>query len=148
MDNDKKTKVVKFLKIMTAYFGLYFFHFVIFPHSPFYSDSIYDRVTRILMCLLFPLVDIIKLKSNILFGTAGICLYNLCTYIYNANAAYGIGRAGFFMTGDFKEEYLLSYLQVTLIIYVIDYSIIYTIVFIIRKIREYLKKKEEERWNS
>ena len=71
-----------------------------------------------------------------------------CIYIYNANAAYGIGRAGFFMTGDFKEEYLLSYLQVTLIIYVIDYSVIFTIVFIIREIREYLKKKEEERWNS
>ena len=33
-------------------------------------------------------------------------------------------------------------------LYIVYYFIIYIIVFIIRKIREYLRKKEEERWNS
>ena len=33
MDNDKKTKVVKFLKIMTSDFGLYAIHYLIIPNS-------------------------------------------------------------------------------------------------------------------
>ena len=88
MDNGKKTKVVKFLKIMTAYFGLYFFHFVIFPHSPFYSDSIYDRVTRILMCLLFPLVDIIRFQRGVFAilssSNTNYIYYRLFYYLYNS----------------------------------------------------------------
>ena len=148
MDKDKKTRVVKFLKIMTAYFGLYIIHYIIMPNSFIYRHSEKAGFIMAWMLLLFPLVDILLLKSNILYGTIGIVFYSLCIYLYSANGAYKMGRGGLFDTGAFNKEYLLSDLKIVVFVYTIVYFIIYIIVFIIREIREYLKKKEEERWNS
>ena len=148
MDNEIKPKVIKFLKIMAAYFGLYFIHYIIMPNSFIYKDPENAKYIMIWMLLLFPLIDILLLKSNILYGTIGIIFYSLCIYIYRANCAYNIGYSGFLGRGPFREETLLFHLKWIIIIYSIIYFIIYIIVFIIRKIREYLQKKEEERWNS
>ena len=148
MDKDRKTKAIKFLKIMSAYFGLYFIHYIIMPNSFIYKDPENTKYIMIWMLLLFPIVDILLLKSNILYGTIGIVFYSLCIYLYSANGAYKMGRGGLFDTGAFNKEYLLSDLKIVVFVYTIVYFIIYIIVFIIREIREYLKKKEEERWNS
>ncbi|EFM39693.1 hypothetical protein HMPREF0379_0535 [[Eubacterium] yurii subsp. margaretiae ATCC 43715] len=148
MDNDNKTKLIKFLKIMSAYFVLYFIHYIIMPNSFIYSDPENAAFIMAWMFLLFPLVDILLLKSNILYGTIGIVFYILCIYIYSANGAYGMGRGALLGTGKFMYENLLFELEFGTILYIIDYSIIFIIVFIIRKIREYIRKKEEERWNS
>ena len=148
MDNEIKTKLIKFLKIMSAYFGLYFVHYIIMPNSFIYRDSEKAGFIMAWMLLLFPLVDILVLKSNILYGTIGIVFYSLCIYIYRANYAYNIGYSGFLGRGPFREETLLFHIKWIIIIYSIIYFIIYIIVFIIREIREYLKKKEDERWNS
>ena len=148
MDNEIKPKVIKFLKIIAAYFGLYFIHYIIMPNSFIYRDSEKAGFIMAWMLLLFPLVDILLLKSNILYGTIGIVFYSLCIYIYRANCAYNIGYSGFLGRGPFREETLLFHIKLIIIIYSIIYFIIYIIVFIIRKIREYLRKKEEERWNS
>ena len=148
MNTDRKTKVVKFLKIMSAYFGLYFIHYIIMPNSFIYSVPENAAVIMAWMLLLFPFIDILLLKSNILYGTIGIVFYSLCIYIYRANCAYNIGYSGFLGRGPFREETLLFHIKLIIIIYSIIYFIIYIIVFIIIKIREYLRKKEEERWNS
>ena len=148
MGNEIKPKVIKFLKIMSAYFGLYFVHYIIMPNSFIYKDPDNAGFIMAWMFLLFSLVDILLLKSNILYGTIGIVFYILCIYIYSANGAYGMGRGALFDTGAFDKEYLLSDLKIVVFVYTIVYFIIYIIVFIIREIREYLKKKEEERWNS
>ncbi len=148
MNTDRKTKVVKFLKIMSAYFGLYFIHYIIMPNSFIYSVPENAAFIMAWMLLLFPFIDILLLKSNILYGTIGIVFYSLCIYLYSANGAYKMGRGGLFDTGAFNKEYLLSDLKIVVFVYTIVYFIIYIIVFIIREIREYLKKKEEERWNS
>jgi len=50
---------------MAAYFGLYFIHFVIIPNTPLYSNSDVNRFIQTVSYLLFPIVDILFLKSNI-----------------------------------------------------------------------------------
>jgi len=64
--NNTKTLVIKFLKVMAAYFGLYFIHFVIIPNTPLYSNSDVNRFIQTVSYLLFPIVDILFLKSNML----------------------------------------------------------------------------------
>ena len=103
---------------------------------------------KVFMLLLFPLFDILILKSNILYGSIGICLYSFCVYIYNAKNAYDFSLGGFIGLGVYKEPYVLSDIEESIYVYIVYYFIIYIIVFILRKIREYLRKKEEERWNS
>ena len=148
MDNDKKGKVVKYLKIMTAYFGLYIIHYIILPYFFKYGVPESASYIKVFMLLLFPLFDILILKSNILYGSVGICLYSFCVYIYNAKNAYDFSLGGFIGLGVYKEPYVLSDIEESIYVYIVYYFIIYIIVFIIRKIREYLRKKEEERWNS
>ena len=84
MDNDKKTKVVKFLKIMTAYFGLYIIHYIIMPYFFKYGVPESASYIKVFMLLLFPLFDILILKSNILLWKYWhmliqfLCLYLQC----------------------------------------------------------------------
>ena len=102
MDNDRKTKLIKFLKIMVAYFGLYAIHYLILPNTPIhgrYEITGYFDISKFMMMisiLLFPFFDILFLKSNILFGFLGIVLYSICVYIYDANAVYELGYSGIF----------------------------------------------------
>ena len=148
MNKNIKIIVIKFLKIMAVYFGLYIIHYIIMPYFFKYGVPESASYIKVFMLLLFPLFDILILKSNILYGSIGICLYSFCVYIYNAKNAYDFSLGGFIGLGVYKESYVLSDIEESVYVYIVYYSIIYIIVFILRKIREYLKKKEEERWNS
>ena len=128
MDNDKKTRVVKFLKIMVAYFGLYAIHYLILPNTPVhgrYGITGYFDISKFIMIisiLLFPVFDILYLKSNIFFGILGIVLYSICVYIYDANAAYELGYSGFF-SSSYSKEWLVFILKVIVGVYVFIYII-------------------------
>ena len=148
MNKNIKIIVIKFLKIMAVYFGLYIIHYIIMPYFFKYGVPESASYIKVFMLLLFPLFDILILKSNILYGSIGICLYSFCVYIYNAKNAYDFSLGGFIGLGVYKESYVLSDIEESVYVYIVYYSIIYIIVFILRKIREYLKKKEEDRWNS
>ena len=148
MNKNIKIIVIKFLKIMSAYFGLYITHYIIMPYFFKYGVPESASYIKVFMLLLFPLFDILILKSNILYGSIGICLYSFCVYIYNAKNAYDFSLGGFIGLGVYKEPYVLSDIEESIYVYIVYYFIIYIIVFIIRKIREYIRKREEERWNS
>ena len=146
---DKKTKLIKFLKIMSAYFGLYAIHYLIIPNSCIhgryeitgYIDfSIY---IMIISFILFPVFDILYLKSNIFFGFLGIVLYSICVYIYDANAAYELGYSGFF-SSSYSKEWLVFILKVIVGVYVFIYIIFSFIINTIIDIREYKKNKKEK----
>ena len=146
---DKKTKLIKFLKIMSAYFGLYAIHYLIIPNSCIhgryeitgYIDfSIY---IMIISFILFPVFDILFLKSNIFFGFLGIVLYSICVYIYDANAAYELGYSGFF-SSSYSKEWLVFILKVIVGVYVFIYIIFSFIINTIIDIREYKKNKKEK----
>ena len=145
MDNDKKAKVIKFLKIMAAYFGLYAIHYLILPNTPIhgrYEITGYFDISKFMMMisiLLFPFFDILFLKSNIFFGFLGIVLYSICVYIYDANAVYELGYSGIFYT-SFSIEWLVFQLGVLIVFYVI----IYIIISIIRVIRKHIKNKKDK----
>ena len=149
MDNDKKTKVVKFLKIMSAYFGLYAIHYLILPNTPIhgrYGITGYFDISKFMMMisiLLFPFFDILFLKSNIFFGFLGIVLYSICVYIYDANAVYELGYSGIFYT-PFSREWLVFQLEVLIVLYVIIYGITLIIISIIRAIRKHIKNKKDK----
>ena len=149
MDNDKKTKVIKFLKIMSAYFGLYAIHYLILPNTPIhgrYGITGYFDISKFMMMisiLLFPFFDILFLKSNILFGFLGIVLYSICVYIYDANAVYELGYSGIFYT-SFSREWLVFQLEVLIVLYVIIYGITLIIISIIRAIRKHIKNKKDK----
>ena len=91
--SDNKSILIKLLKVMAAYFGLYAIHYLILPNTPIhgrYGITGYFDISQYIMSisiLLFPVFDIIYLKSNIFFGFLGIVLYSTCVYIYDANAA-------------------------------------------------------------
>jgi hypothetical protein len=136
MDNDKKTKVVKFFKIMVAYFGLYLIHFVIIPNTPLYINSHKVKYIQGWTYLLFPIVDILLLNSNIAYGFIGVLFYSFCVYVYSANGAYGFGLSGLFNDGSFDREALLFHLKITIVLYMIFYLIFYIIIRIIRFIKD------------
>ena len=144
MDNDKKTKVVKFLKIMTSYFGLYFIHFVIIPNTPLYSNSDVNRFIQTVSYLLFPIVDILFLKSNIAYAFIGVIFYNTCVYIYNANGAYNMGISEFFGGSSYDKKFLLFQIKFFIVGYIISYLIFYIIITIIRAIRKHIKNKKDK----
>ena len=141
MNTDRKTKVVKFLKIMSAYFGLYAIHYLILPNTPIhgrYEITGYFDISKFMMMisiLLFPFFDILFLKSNILFGFLGIVLYSICVYIYDANAVYELGYSGIFYT-SFSREWLVFQLGVLIVFYVIIYTIFLIIINIVSAIRK------------
>ena len=149
MDKDKKTKLIKFLKIMIAYFGLYAIHYLILPNTPIhgrYEITGYFDISKFMMMisiLLFPFFDILFLKSNILFGFLGIVLYSICVYIYDANAVYELGYSGIFYT-SFSREWLVFQLGVLIVFYVIIYGITLIIISMIRAIRKHIKNKKDK----
>ena len=153
MDNDKKIKVVKFLKIMIAYFGLYAIHYLILPNTPIhgrYGITGYFDISKFMMMisiLLFPFFDILFLKSNIFFGFLGIVLYSICVYIYDANAVYELGYSGIFYT-SFSREWLVFQLGVLIVFYVIIYIIFLIIINIIRAIKKHIKNKKDKEEKS
>ncbi|SKC57478.1 hypothetical protein SAMN02745115_01571 [[Eubacterium] yurii] len=153
MDNDKKTKVVKFLKIMSAYFGLYAIHYLILPNTPIHGrygiTGCFDisKFMMMISILLFPFFDILFLKSNIFFGFLGIVLYSICVYIYDANAVYELGYSGIFYT-SFSREWLVFQLGVLIVFYVIIYIIFLIIINIIRAIRKHIKNKKDKEEKS
>ena len=150
MDKDKKTEVVKFLKIMIAYFGLYAIHYLILPNTPIhgrYEITGYFDISKYIMMisiLLFPVFDILYLKSNIFFGFLGIVLYSICVYIYDANAVYELGYSGFF-SSSYSKEWLVFILKVIVGVYVFIYIIVSFIINAIIDIREYNKNKKKWR---
>ena len=153
MDNDKKAKVIKFLKIMAAYFGLYAIHYLILPNTPIhgrYEITGYFDISKFMMMisiLLFPFFDILFLKSNIFFGFLGIVLYSICVYIYDANAVYELGYSGIFYT-SFSIEWLVFQLGVLIVFYVIIYIIFLIIINIIRAIKKHIKNKKDKEEKS
>ena len=153
MNTDRKTKVVKFLKIMSAYFGLYAIHYLILPNTPIhgrYEITGYFDISKFMMMisiLLFPFFDILFLKSNILFGFLGIVLYSICVYIYDANAVYELGYSGIFYT-SFSREWLVFQLGVLIVFYVIIYTIFLIIINIVSAIRKHIKNKKDKEEKS
>jgi len=134
--NNIKPSVIKFLKIMSAYFGLYAIHYLILPNTPIhgrYEITGYFDISKFMMMisiLLFPFFDILFLKSNILFGFLGIVLYSICVYIYDANAVYELGYSGIFYT-SFSREWLVFQLGVF-------------IINIVSAIRKHIKNKKDK----
>ncbi len=147
--NNIKPSVIKFLKVMAAYFGLYVIHYLILPNTPIhgrYGITGYFDISKFIMMisiLLFPFFDILFLKSNILFGFLGIVLYSICVYIYDANAVYELGYSGIFYT-SFSREWLVFQLGVLIVFYVIIYIIFLIIINIIRAIRKHIKNKKDK----
>ena len=144
MDNDKKTKVVKFLKIMAAYFVLYLIHFVIYPNTPFYTNSDSDKFMWGWSLFLFPFFDIFILESNFAYGCIGIALYDCCAYIYSAEGAYDIGHSRVFDTGPFSYEALRFDLMLLTIVYLVIYIILFIIVFVVEVTRKHIKNKKDK----
>ena len=147
--SDNKSILIKFLKVMAAYFGLYAIHYLILPNTPihgrygitgYFDISLYIMLISI---LLFPVFDIIYLKSNIFFGFLGIVLYSICVYIYDANAVYELGYSGFF-SSSYSKEGLVFILKVIVGVYVFIYIIFSFIINTIIDIREYKKNKKDE----
>ena len=149
MDNDKKTRVVKFLKIMVAYFGLYAIHYLILPNTPVhgrYGITGYFDISKFIMIisiLLFPVFDILYLKSNIFFGFLGIVLYSICVYIYDANAVYELGYSGIFEQ-SYSKEWLLVELYFWVAAYIIIYIMTLIIIYIIKRIKKHIKNKKDK----
>lgn len=56
MRKDKKTKLIKFLKVMAVYFGLYFFQFVFYPNTALYKNS---DTEQLIYFFLFPVISFI-----------------------------------------------------------------------------------------
>ena len=149
MNNNFKFILKKLLKILVAYFGLYVVHYLILPNTPIhgrYGITGYFDISKFIMIisiLLFPVFDILYLKSNIFFGFLGIVLYSICVYIYDANAAYELGYSGFF-SSSYSKEWLVFILKVIVGVYVFIYIIFSFIINTIIDIREYKKNKKEK----
>ena len=147
--SDNKSILIKFLKVMAAYFGLYAIHYLILPNTPIhgrYGITGYFDISQYIMSisiLLFPVFDIIYLKSNIFFGFLGIVLYSICVYIYDANAVYELGYSVFF-SSSYSKEGLVFILKVIVGVYVFIYIIFSFIINTIIDIREYKKNKKDE----
>lgn len=147
--SDNKSILIKLLKVMAAYFGLYAIHYLILPNTPIhgrYGITGYFDISQYIMSisiLLFPVFDIIYLKSNIFFGFLGIVLYSTCVYIYDANAVYELGYSGFF-SSSYSKEGLVFILKVIVGGYVFIYIIFSFIINTIIDIREYKKNKKDE----
>ena len=153
MNTDRKTKVIKFLKVMAAYFVLYAIHYLIIPNSCIhgryeitgYIDfSIY---IMIISFILFPVFDILFLKSNIFFGFLGIVLYSICVYIYDANAVYELGYSGIFEQ-SYSKEWLLVELYFWVAAYTIIYIVTLIIIYIIKSIKRHIKNKKDKEEKS
>ena len=145
--SDNKYKLIKFLKVMAAYFGLYVIHYLILPNTPIHgrygiTGLDFSKFIMFISLLLFPVIDIIYLKSNIFFGFLGIVLYSICVYIYDANAVYELGYRGIFEQ-SYSKEWLAFELIVWIVVYVIIYIITFIVIIIIRAIKKHIKNKKD-----
>ena len=143
--SDNKYKLIKFLKVMAAYFGLYVIHYLILPNTPIHgrygiTGLDFNKFIMFISLLLFPVIDIIYLKSNIFFGFLGIVLYSICVYIYDANAVYELGYRGIFEQ-SYSKEWLAFELIVWIVVYVIIYIITFIVIIIIRAIKKHREGK-------
>ena len=149
MNKNIKIIVIKFLKVMAAYFGLYAIHYLILPNTPIhgrYEITGYIDISKFMMMisiLLFPFFDILFLKSNILFGFLGIVLYSICVYIYDANAVYELGYSGIFEQ-SYSKEWLLVELYFWVAAYTIIYIVTLIIIYIIKSIKRHIKNKKDK----
>ena len=147
--SDNKSILIKFLKVMAAYFGLYAIHYLILPNTPIhgrYGITGYFDISQYIMSisiLLFPVFDIIYLKSNIFFGFLGIVLYSICVYIYDANAVYELGYSGIFEP-SYSKEWLLVELYCWAAVYIIIYIVTLIIIYIIKSIKKHIKNKKDK----
>ena len=135
--SDNKSILIKLLKVMAAYFGLYVVHYIIAPNSFLYILPGSTNVFMYITFFLFPIFDILYLKSNIIMGFVGIYFYSFCVYIYDADAAYGLGD---FM--GYSKDMLLFHLEVMFGMYLISYILIFTIIYMIKKIINYHENRE------
>ena len=145
--SDNKSILIKFLKVMAAYFGLYVIHYLILPNTPIHgrygiTGLDFSKFIMFISLLLFPVIDIIYLKSNIFFVFLGIVLYSICVYIYDANAVYELGYSGFF-SSSYSREWLAFQLIVLIVFYVIIYGITFIVIIIIRAIKKHIKNKKD-----
>lgn len=143
--SDTKSELKKFLKIMTAYFILYLIHFVIYPNTPFYTNSDNEGYIQAWSLFLFPFCDIFILKSNFVYGCIGIALYDCCVFIYSAEGAYDIGCLGLFDTGPFAYDALLFDLSFFTIVFLLIYLILTIIIFVIKWIKNYISRREDRK---
>ncbi|SKC57533.1 hypothetical protein SAMN02745115_01575 [[Eubacterium] yurii] len=147
--NNIKPLVIKFLKIMSAYFGLYAIHYLILPNTPIhgrYGITGYFDISKgimIISFILFPVFDILFLKSNIFFGFLGIVLYSICVYIYDANAVYELGYSGIFEP-SYSKKWLLVELYCWAAVYIIIYIVTLIIIYIIKSIKKHIKNKKDK----
>ena len=151
--SDTKSILIKLLKVMAAYFGLYAIHYLILPNTPIhgrYEITGYIDISKFMMMisiLLFPFFDILFLKSNILFGFLGIVLYSICVYIYDANAVYELGYSGIFEQ-SYSKEWLLVELYFWVAAYIIIYIVTLIIIYIIKSIKRHIKNKKDKEEKS
>ena len=145
--SDTKSILIKLLKIMAAYFGLYAIHYLILPNTPIhgrYGFTGFDISNFIMLIslLLFPIFHILYLKSNIFFVFLGIALYSICVYIYDANAAYELGYSGIF-DPSYSKEWLIVELYFLVAAYIIIYIVTWIIIYIIKSIKKHIKNKKD-----
>ena len=146
--SDTKSILIKLLKIMAAYFGLYAIHYIILPNTVihgrygitgYFDISLYIMLISI---LLFPIFHILYLKSNIFFVFLGIALYSICVYIYDANAVYELGYSGIFEQ-SYSKEWLIVELYFLVAAYIIIYIVTWIIIYIIKSIKKHIKNKKD-----
>ena len=142
--NNNESELKKFLKIITAYFILYLIHFVIYPNTPFYTNSDTERFIQGWSLLLFPFFDIFILKSNFFYGCIGIAIYDICVFVYSAEGAYDIGRLGLFDKGPFAQDALIFDISFFTIIYLVIHFLLTVIVFVVETIKYNMKSKENK----
>ena len=146
--SDNKSILIKLLKVMAAYFGLYAIHYLILPNTPIhgrYGITGYFDISQYIMLislLLFPIFHILYLKSNIFFVFLGIALYSICVYIYDANAAYELGYSGIF-DPSYSKEWLIAELYFLVAAYIIIYIVTWIIIYIIKSIKKHIKNKKD-----
>ena len=146
--SDNKSILIKFLKVMAAYFGLYAIHYLILPNTPIhgrYGITGYFDISQYIMSisiLLFPIFHILYLKSNIFFVFLGIALYSICVYIYDANAVYELGYSGIFEQ-SYSKEWLIVELYFLVAAYIIIYIVTWIIIYIIKSIKKHIKNKKD-----
>ena len=145
--SDTKSILIKLLKVMAAYFGLYAIHYLILPNTPIHgrygiTGLDISKFIMLISLLLFPVFHILYLKSNIFFVFLGIALYSICVYIYDANAAYELGYSGIFEQ-SYSKEWLIVALYCLVAAYIIIYIVTWIIIYIIKSIKKHIKNKKD-----
>jgi len=131
--SDNKHILIKLLKVMAAYFGLYAIHYLILPNTPIHGRYGFTG---------FDISNFIMLISLLLFPIFHIALYSICVYIYDANAAYELGYSGIF-DPSYSKEWLIAELYFLVAAYIIIYIVTWIIIYIIKSIKKHIKNKKD-----